>query len=96
MPKSSHAKIVEQINQSLYWTAELLTTDGPAVRLCRQKNDALAMPYECVVSEVGLIALSEPSLSTIAATPSGGLAYQVREFLPAIAATGGAMVSAQR
>ena len=35
--------------------------------------------------DVGLIALAEPSLPSIAATPSGGLAYQVREFLQAIA-----------
>ena len=54
------------------------------------------MPYECVVSEIGLIALTEPSLSTIAATPSGGLAYQVREFLQAIAQVGGAIVIARR
>jgi hypothetical protein len=43
------------------------------------------MPYECVVSEVALFGLSEPSLPIAAATPSGGLAYQLREFLQAIA-----------
>jgi hypothetical protein len=43
------------------------------------------MPYECVCSEVALFGLSEPSLPIAAATPSGGLAYQVREFLQAIA-----------
>ena len=51
-------------DQSPYWTATLLVpSDGPAVRLCRQQNDALMMPYECVVSEIGLIALAEPFLS---------------------------------
>ena len=54
------------------------------------------MPCELVVSEVGLIGLMEPSLPSVAATPSGGLAYQVREFLPAIAETGAAMVIASR
>lgn len=43
------------------------------------------MPYELVVSEVGLIGLTEPALASVAATPSGGLAYQVREFLQTIA-----------
>lgn len=86
--------IAKQINQSGIWTAELLTSDAPAVRLCRQQNAAREMPYECVVSEVGLIGLSEPSLPAIAATPSGGLAYQVREFIQAIAEVGGAMVIA--
>ena len=37
------------------------------------------MSYECVVSEVGLIGLLEPSLPTVAATPSGGLSYQAAE-----------------
>ena len=52
------------------------------------------MPYELVTSEVGLIGLTEPSLPSVAATPSGGLAYQVREFLQAIAERGAAMVIA--
>jgi len=51
------SKIVQQINQTGLWTASLLTTDGPAVRLCRQQNADRQMPYECVVSEIGLIAL---------------------------------------
>jgi len=37
------------------------------------------MPYECVTSEVGLISLLDPALPSVAATPSGTLAYQVRE-----------------
>ncbi len=55
----------------------------PAVFLCKQTNAAVGMPYECVVSEVGLVGLTEPSLPTFAATPSGSLAYQVREYLQA-------------
>ena len=43
------------------------------------------MPYELVVSEVAPISLLDPSLPAIAATPSGGLAYQVREHLRSIA-----------
>jgi hypothetical protein len=43
------------------------------------------MPYEVVVSEVGLIGVADPALRSVAVTPSGGLAYQVREFLQAIA-----------
>ncbi len=81
---NSLSEIVDTINKSLYWQATLLTKDGPAVRLALQKNGARQMPYECVVSEVGLFGLTEPSLSAIAATPSGGLAYQVREFFQAI------------
>ena len=42
---NSLSQIVQQINQSPYWTAQLLTPDGPAVRLCRQQNDAQQMPY---------------------------------------------------
>ena len=53
------------------------------VFLSKQTNAAVGMPYECVVSEVGLIGLTEPSLPTVAATPSGSLAYQVREYLQA-------------
>jgi hypothetical protein len=79
------SKIVEQINWSEKWKANLLCPDAPAVQLCRQSNAGLAMPYECVCSEVALFGLSEPSLPVAAATPSGGLAYQVREFLQAIA-----------
>jgi hypothetical protein len=78
---NSLSKIVDEINQSGVWTAELLVPDRPAVFLCRQSNAAVGMPYECVVSDVALIGLSEPSLSTVAATPSGALAYQVREYL---------------
>ena len=78
------SKIVVQINQSQSWRATLLTQDGPAVQLCRQNNVGLPMPYECVVSQVGLIGLMEPSLPAIAATPTGGLAYQVREHLQSI------------
>ena len=44
------------------------------------------MPYECVVSEIGLIGLTEPALPAVAATPSGSLAYQVREYLQAFIA----------
>jgi hypothetical protein len=57
--------------------------DMPAVFLCKQTNAAVGMPYECVVSEVGLLGLLEPSLPAVAATPSGSLAYQVREYLQA-------------
>ena len=78
---NSLSKIVEQINQSKTWTSELLSPDMPAVFLCRQSNAAVGMPYECVVSEVGLIGLTETSLPAIAATPSGSLDYQVRESL---------------
>jgi len=86
VPKGSTlSKIVEQINWSEKWKANLLCPDAPAVQLCRQSNAGLAMPYECVCSEVGLIGLSEPSAPVVAATPSGNLAYQVREFLQAIA-----------
>jgi hypothetical protein len=49
---NSLSQIVQQINQSPYWTAQLLTSDGPAVRLCRQQNDAQQMPYECVINLV--------------------------------------------
>ncbi len=49
--------------------------------MCRQSNAAVGMPYECVVSEVGLIGLTEPALAAVAATPGGSLAYQVREYL---------------
>ena len=42
------------------WVATLLTSDAPAVQLCRQTNDGVAMPYELVTSEVGLIGLLEP------------------------------------
>jgi hypothetical protein len=56
------------------------------VFLCRQSNAAVGMPYECVVSKVGLIGLTEPSLPAVAATPSGSLAYQVREYLQAFIA----------
>jgi len=80
---NSLSKIVEQINQSGTWTAVLKTTDRPAVFLCKQTNAAVGMPYECVVSEVGLLGLLEPSLPAVAATPSGSLAYQVREYLQA-------------
>jgi hypothetical protein len=76
---------VKQINQSPLWTATLLTNGGPAVRLCRQTSDGLNMPHICNTSKVGVIGLSDNSLSAIAATPSGGLAYQVREFIQAIA-----------
>jgi hypothetical protein len=86
VPKGSTlSKIVEQINSTQKWKANLLCPDAPAVQLCRQSNAALPMPYECVVSEVALFGLSEPSLPIAAATPTGGLAYQVREFLQAIA-----------
>jgi hypothetical protein len=68
------------------WTAELLVSDRPAVFLCRQSNAEVEMPYECVVSDVALIGLTEPSLPTVAATPSGSLAYQVREYLQAFIA----------
>ena len=74
---------VQKINQSSTWTAELLSQDMPAVFLCKQTNAAVGMPYECVVSEVGLLGLLEPSLPAVAATPSGSLAYQVREYLQA-------------
>ena len=80
---NSLSKIVEQINQSGTWTAVLKTTDRPAVFLCKQTNAGVGMPYECVVSEVGLLGLLEPSLPAVAATPSGSLAYQVREYLQA-------------
>jgi len=80
---NSLSKIVQQINQSGTWTAELLSQDMPAVFLCKQTNAAVGMPYECVVSEVGLLGLLEPSLPAVAATPSGSLAYQVREYLQA-------------
>ena len=49
------------------------------VFLCKQTNEAVGMSYECVVSEVGLIGLLEPSLPAVAATPSGGLFYQAAE-----------------
>ena len=62
---------------------ELLSPDMPAVFLCKQTNAAVGMPYECVVSEVSLLGLLEPSLPAVAATPSGSLAYQVREYLQA-------------
>ncbi len=79
---NSLSKIVDEINQSGVWTAQLLIPDAPAVFLCRQSNAGVPMPYECVVSEVGLIGLTEPALAAVAATPSGGsLAYQVREYL---------------
>ncbi len=52
------------------------------------------MPYECVVSEAGLIGLTEPSLPAVAVTPSGVLAYQVREFIPSDGWMGEAMVIA--
>jgi hypothetical protein len=74
---------VQKINQSSTWTAELLSQDMSAVILCKQTNAAVGMPYECVVSEVGLLGLLEPSLPAVAATPSGSLAYQVREYLQA-------------
>ncbi len=48
------------------------------VFLCKQTNLGVGMPYACVVSLIGML---EPSLPSIAATPSGALAYQVREFL---------------
>jgi hypothetical protein len=80
----SLSSIVTLINASNLWQAQLLVPDGPAVQLCRQTNAGVGMPYECVVSEVGLIGFLEPSLPTIAATPTGGLAYQVREFLQTI------------
>lgn len=83
---NSLSKIVDKINQSGVWTAEQLIQDMPAVFLCRQTNAGVGMPYECVVSEVGLLGLSEPSLSAVAATPSGSLAYQVREYLQAFSA----------
>ena len=79
------SNLVDQINSTGIWTATLLVEDAPAVTLCRQKNTDVPMPYECVVSDVGLIGLTEPSLPSVAATPSGGLAYQVREYLQAIA-----------
>jgi hypothetical protein len=82
---STLSKIVDQINQTGVWTATLLSEDGPAVFLCKQNNTSVGMPYELVMSEVGLIGLTEPALPTVAATPSGGLAYQVREYLQAIA-----------
>ena len=79
----AHRTKVQQINQSPTWTAELLSPDMPAVFMCKQTNAAVGMPYECVVSEVGLLGLLEPSLPAVAATPSGSLAYQVREYLQA-------------
>ncbi len=79
------SKIVAQINQSPTWRVQLLTPDGPAVQLCRQTNAGVGMPYELVVSEVAPISLLDPSLPAIAATSSGGLAYQVREHLQSIA-----------
>ena len=88
------AAIVSQINQSGFWQAELLSKDGPAVFLSKQTNAGVPMPYECVVSGIGLIGLTEPALPSVAATPSGGLAYQVRECLPSFTRAGEAMVIA--
>ena len=48
--------------------------------LCKQDNTSVGMPYEIVMSEVGLISLTDPAFAAMAATPSGSLAYQVREF----------------
>jgi hypothetical protein len=84
---NSLSSLVQTINSSNLWTATLLAPDGAAVQLCRQTNTGVGMPYECVTSQVGVIGMLEPSLSTIAATPSGGLAYQVREILQAIMKT---------
>ena len=67
------SSITQQINQSQLWKASLLGEDAPAVQLCRQNNVGLPMPYECVVSEIGLIGLLEPSLRSVAVTPSGAL-----------------------
>ena len=77
------SKVVEEINQSKTWAAVLKITDRPAVFLCKQTNAGVPMPYECVVSDVGLIGLLEPALPSVAATPSGSLAHQVREYLQA-------------
>lgn len=79
--------LVQAINNSGVWTATLLVPDDAAVQLCRQTNAGVGMPYECVTSPVGVIGMMEPSLDTIAATPSGGLAYQVREIIQTIMAT---------
>lgn len=78
------SQLVTSINGSGTWTATLLADDGPAVQLCRQTNSGVGMPYECVVSPVGLIALTEPSLPSLAVTSSGTLAYQMREFIQSI------------
>jgi hypothetical protein len=68
---NSLSKIVQQINQSGTWSAELTTQDMPAVFLCKQTNAAVGIPCECVVSEVGLLGLldlhSPPSLRLLAA-----------------------------
>ncbi|SRR6266702_2252614 len=84
---NSLSTLVLLINQSNLWTATLLVPDGAAVQLCRQTNTGVGMPYECVTSPVGVIGMLEPSLSTIAATPSGGLAYQIKEIIQAIMTT---------
>jgi hypothetical protein len=76
--------VVTAINATNIWTATLLSPDGPAVLICRQDNSTVGMPYEVVVSDVGLIGLTEPSLPALALMPSGGLAYQVHEFLQEI------------
>ena len=78
------SEAVAAINATNTWQATLLVPDGPAVLICRQTNANVGMPYECVVSEVGLIGLTEPSLPALAITPTGGLSYQMHEFLQAI------------
>ncbi len=81
---NSLSKIVEQINQSKTWNAVLKITDRPAVFLCQQTNAGVPMPYECVVSDVGLIGLLEPSLPIVAATPSGSLVYQPCKYVQVV------------
>ena len=76
--------LVSLINASGLWSATLLVPDGAAIQLCRQTNAGVGMPYTCVTSPVGVIGMLEPSLSTIAATPSGGLAYQIQEIIQSI------------
>jgi hypothetical protein len=78
---NSLSSAVAAINATNIWTATLLSPDGPAVLICRQDNSTVGMPYEVVVSDVGLIGLTESSLPALALTPSGGLAYQIHEFL---------------
>lgn len=81
---TSLSRLTAAINKSPFWTAQLLSPDGPAIQLCRQSNASVGMPYECVVSDVGLIGLTESSLPPLAITPSGGLSYQMREYVQSI------------
>jgi hypothetical protein len=81
------SEAVSAINATNIWQATLLSPDGPAVLICRQTNAGVGMPYECVTSDVGLIGLTEPSLPALAITSSGGLSYQMHEFLQSIMQT---------